>query len=60
LKVKVGDKIYDGEKEPVMVVLSEADKQNIQNMADGARCYCCIPKGQSWTNEQIREWMARR
>jgi len=26
MKVKVGDKIYDGKKEPVMVILDEEDK----------------------------------
>ena len=32
MKVKVGNKIYDGENEPVMVILSKGDKKNIANM----------------------------
>lgn len=30
MKVKVGNKIYDGEIEPVMVILTEQDKLNIK------------------------------
>ena len=43
MKIKVGDKIYDGEIEPIMVVLSEADKINIANMLPDATKYCHFP-----------------
>ena len=29
MKIKIGNKIYDGEKEPVMVILTDQDKKNI-------------------------------
>jgi len=29
MKVKVGDKVYDAKKEPVMVILEGNDKENI-------------------------------
>ena len=32
MKVKIGDKIYDSEQEPIMVILNDADKNNIKNM----------------------------
>lgn len=43
MKVKVRGKIYDGTKEPVMVILSEKDKENIRNMSPGGRKYCVYP-----------------
>lgn len=43
MKVKVGNKIYDGEREPVMVILTEADKKNIANMRPDATKYCQFP-----------------
>ena len=33
MKVKVGCCIYDGEEQPVMVILSKEDKENIANMS---------------------------
>jgi len=56
MKVKVGNKIYDGEKEPVMVILTEADKQNIANMLPEATRYCAYPS-EEWTENIIEEWM---
>ena len=45
MQVKVGDKIYDGEDEPVMVILSKEDKKNISNMPSSSSKYCCYPNG---------------
>ena len=58
--VKVGDKIYDGDQEPVMVILSKQDKQNISNMAPEATKYCSYPDDGEWTKDsykKIIEWM---
>ncbi len=43
MKVKVGNTIFDGEFEPVMVILSDLDKQNIANMAEDATRYARFP-----------------
>jgi hypothetical protein len=43
MKIKVGNKIYDAEKEPVMVILSDKDKENIINMDPTATKYCGYP-----------------
>lgn len=43
MKVKVGNKIYDGEKEPVMVILNEYDKANITHMGKQTK-YCSFPE----------------
>lgn len=55
MKIKVGDTIYNSQFEPVMVILSEADKQNIINMLPEATKYCAYPEGTD--REFIRAWM---
>jgi hypothetical protein len=55
MKVKIGEKIYDSEKEPIMVILSESDKENISNMLPEATKYCSFPDGM--IVKSIREFM---
>jgi len=55
MKVKIRNTVYDGKKEPVMVILTDQDKKNIANMSPGATKYCCYPE--SYSAEQIKEWM---
>lgn len=60
MKVKVGDKIYDGENEPVMVILSEGEKEQITKMSPEATKYCVYPFTNEWTAndyEKIKNWM---
>lgn len=60
MKVKVGDKIYDGENEPVMVILSKEEKEQIADMSPDATTYCIYPSTNEWTannHEKIRAWM---
>jgi hypothetical protein len=62
MKVKVGNKIYDGEKEPIMVILADGDKENISNMHPDATKYCVYPATEHWTKDDykaIKEWMAK-
>lgn len=55
MKVKVGNTIYDGDKEPVMIILDPVDKVNIHNMLPEATKYVCFPNTMS--DEEAREWM---
>jgi hypothetical protein len=55
MKVKVGNKIYDGEVQPVMVILSEEDKKNIKHMKKNFRKYCSFPKGMD--RKTIEMWV---
>ena len=55
MKVKVGDKIYDGEEEPVMVILTEKDKDNLSKMLDECDRYCCYPD--TIDEEVVEKWM---
>lgn len=59
MKVKVGNKVYDGEKEPVMVILSKGEKEQISNMGD-AKKYCIYPDKEKWIAndyKKIKKWM---
>jgi hypothetical protein len=55
MKVKVGDKIYDSSVEPVMVILTDQDKENIANMLPECQKYCGFPD--TIPSEEIKEWM---
>jgi len=55
MKVKVGNKIYDPNDEPVMVILEDTDKENISSMLPECKKYCAFPD--SMTAEEINEWM---
>lgn len=58
MKVKIGNQIHDGDNEPVMVILSAADRENILAMAPGATRYAQGPKSRdaavlrAWTHPQ--------
>jgi len=58
--VKIGDKIHDSEYEPVMIILSEQEKNLIANMDPKANRFCVYPDGEEWTKDnykKIKEWM---
>ncbi len=55
MKVKVGNKIYDGEDAPVMVILSDADKRNIANMLPECTKYASFPYGSN--DDDMEKWM---
>jgi len=60
MKVKVGDTVYDGEKEPVMVILTDQDKKNIANMLPECSKYCMYPdtdENLADDHKKIKEWM---
>jgi hypothetical protein len=57
MKVKVGSKIYDGNDQPVMVILSKKDKFNIAHMPPRVRCYCSFPDGMD--AKKVLQWMKR-
>jgi hypothetical protein len=58
MKIKVGNKIYDSEKEPVMVILTENDKINIANMLPCCDKYASYPEHISI--DEIDDWMECR
>lgn len=60
MKVKVGDKIYDGEQEPVMVILNDMEKDQIKNMSPKTHKFCVYPDTEEWNKNEyhkIKKWM---
>jgi len=60
VKVKVRDKIYDGEKEPIMVILTKKDKKIIAAMHQDCNRYWVCPDSKEWTDnnyEKINKWI---
>lgn len=60
MKVKVGNKIYDGEKEPVMIIINDGEKQQIADMHPDCTKYCVYPAEEHWTKndyKNIKKWM---
>ena len=55
MQVKIGNKIYDSNQEPILIILSQNDKENIKNMSPEATKYCSFPD--SCNREIIKEFM---
>jgi hypothetical protein len=55
MKVKVGDTVYSDDDQPLMIILSNADKTNIVNMNPESTKYCSFPD--SISEEQARAFM---
>lgn len=56
MKVKIGDQVFDSKDQPIMVVLSQADKRNIENMTPDATMYASFPDDFG-TSDQMLAWM---
>jgi hypothetical protein len=56
MKVKIGNKIHDGEKEPVMVILTRQDKWNISHMLEHCAKYAEFPSG--FSDKDIKKFMS--
>lgn len=55
MKIKIGNKIYDGNDAPIMVILNEQDKENIKNMLSSCTKYCIFPD--TYHPDDIKKWM---
>ena len=58
MKVKIGNKIHNSNKEPIMIILEPIDIDNISNMI-GTK-YCSFPYDEQYeesNEEYIRNWM---
>lgn len=55
MKVKVRNSVYDGFKEPIMVILTEQDKKNINKMLPSCTKYCQFPD--HFNENEIKEFM---
>lgn len=56
MKVKIGDTVYDSSETPIMIVLSDGEKEQIKNMHPKATKYAIFPDN-IMTREEMKEWM---
>ena len=57
MRVKVGKRIYNSDKLPIMVVLSDEEKGLISGMAPVAHKFAVFPHDTAMTEDEAREWM---
>ena len=57
MKIKIGDKTYDSNEVPILLILSQQDKDNIGLMPGESYKYCSYPDDDRFTEEEIREFM---
>lgn len=55
MKVKINSKIYDSDKQPIMLILSGAEKNLIANMATDSHKFCVYPANSK--AEKIKQFM---
>lgn len=55
MKVKIGAKTFDSSKQPIMVVLSRAEKSMITDMRPETHKLCVYPPGEDI--EKIKQFM---
>lgn len=55
MKVKVGDRIYDGRDVPIMVILTDRDKKNIDSMESEGTQFAQFPDEMSV--DEMKQWM---
>ncbi len=56
MKVKVGKRVYDSQKLPIMLVMTAGEREQIAEMAPDARKYAQFPEGFG-DEKAMREWM---
>lgn len=57
MKVVIDNKIYDGNDQPILLILSKEDKENIGSMTEWARKYCVYPE--EYDPKDIKELMKK-
>ena len=56
MKVKIGDKVFSSENQPIMVILTDKDKENISNMHPNCTKYATFQD--DWGSQQkMLNWM---
>ena len=56
MQIKVGDKLFSSEDQPIMVILTEDDKENIANMLPECTKYATFQD--DWGDEKaMLSWM---
>ena len=54
MKVQIGNSIYDADREPIMIILTDQDKKNIANMDKCCSKYVVFPD--DFDKQEIKKW----
>lgn len=63
MKVKIGNKFYNSDKEPIMIIMTSKEKEQLlKNFIEikEAKKYCIYPGIKKWNNDNyknIKKWM---
>ena len=57
MKFKVGDKVFTMKDGPLMVILSDKDKDNITRMDPTANKYACFSEDCDMSKDEMLTWM---
>jgi sorbitol-specific phosphotransferase system component IIA len=55
MRVKIGDRIFDSLKEPIMIIFDENEKEHIANMGELFK-YCSFPP-EGYSVQEIEKFM---
>lgn len=58
MKIKVRNKIFDGNNEPIMLILTDKDKENIRKMKTDCHKFFVFPD--TMKTEKIEKWMKEK
>jgi len=56
MQVKIGNKIYNSDYLPIMLLLSDKEKNNISNMSPGDEKYCSY-NPEVISAQNVKRWM---
>jgi hypothetical protein len=58
MRVKIGNTIYNPNDQPILILLTRKDRQNIANMSPTATKYLCCPD--TMTDEEIADFIVKK
>jgi len=57
MKVKIGNTLYDSTQIPILLILSDEDKDLLSRMDPEANSFCSFPEGIN--KEAVHNWMQK-
>jgi ribosomal protein L15 len=55
MKIKIKNKIYDSEDEPIIVILSKEERRKIEKLRKEELTFCFFPSKPKWKNVNIKK-----
>ena len=57
MKVKIGDRIFSSDEHPIMIILTDFNKEQLRNISEADHKYCEFPE--HMTEQEIKKWMKK-